>query len=107
LTYRDIRTPMHLNLHGEITNAESLSDFTIKIYRDDQFVTEINAAVSGDVWNAFWPFAPGELPQEGKYRLELSLTDTSGKTTNLSETIQVNLHSSQVLSDEGSPWGEE
>ena len=91
INFQDVRSMMHINIHGGVLHHESIDKLTVKIWKNDQFVVETQAAVIGNVWNAFWPFNPGEPPEDGEYRLEMILTDKAGEKTTVWQIITVRL----------------
>jgi hypothetical protein len=91
ITYQDVRSMVHINLHGGVDHPESIDRMEIKIWKEDQLIVENQTAVFGSVWNGYWPFTPGEPPLDGAYQLELILTDKSGLQTTVWETITVRL----------------
>lgn len=91
ITYQDVRSMVHINLHGGVNHPESIDRMEIKIWKEDQLIVENQTAVFGSVWNGYWPFTPGEPPLDGAYQLELIMTDKSGLQTTVWETITVRL----------------
>jgi hypothetical protein len=87
--YQDVRSVLHINLHGGLVNGESVRDLDLIIRNQNGMEVATQAAVFGDVWNAFWPFTPGDPPADGLYQIELILTDQNGQQTTQVETITV------------------
>ena len=92
LTYLDQRSIMHLNIKGTVVNGEDLKSMVIKIWSGDQLLVTTQASVYDDIWNAAWPFAPGNPPADGTYKLEISIEDLSGEVNTIWQDIEVRLN---------------
>ena len=91
ITHKDVRSIVHINVHGAVVNSDSVDKLEVAIWQKDEMIVQTHASIYGDVWNAFWPFKPGEPPNDGTYRLELIVTDKSGEQFSVWETLNVSL----------------
>jgi hypothetical protein len=91
LTYLDQRSIMHLNIKGFMVNSEALQSMEIKIWAGDQLMVTTQAVIFDDIWNASWPFAPGNPPEDGIYTLEFLMKDRSGEINTSRQSIEVRL----------------